>query len=195
MPTPGEVIRAQRERLRLTLDQLGERVGVSGHQIARYESGKQSPRWPDGVVKMARALGLTVDELSGEVSTVDLSGKWHARWQTRRDGKPVIDCHELTAIQANHRVTLDATGDYLWIGDFRIVQTGIVGDFRAVEIGHNYYGVMFLEIRADDLLVGYWAGNHQSGPLGHGAGVLARSSDLADEQIQLAIESGDNPCD
>lgn len=56
-----------RERLKpkLTLEQLSEDVGISVSQLSRFENGKRVPRVPE-LERIAKRLGVTVDELRGE---------------------------------------------------------------------------------------------------------------------------------
>lgn len=55
-------VKVLREGKRLTLKELEELSGVDGSLINRIENGKVTPR-VDTAVKLARALGVSVDEL------------------------------------------------------------------------------------------------------------------------------------
>lgn len=57
----GDNIRNYRRRLKLTQEELGERVGVTWEMISRYERGQSSPINKLG--KIAKALGVSVTEL------------------------------------------------------------------------------------------------------------------------------------
>ncbi len=54
---------AARERAKLSMTDLGERVGVSRRSIYSYESGKSVPR-ENMLRKLAKALGVTAEYLT-----------------------------------------------------------------------------------------------------------------------------------
>ena len=60
----GGIIRTRREELNLSQAELARAAGVHVRQIRRYESGEQQPVLAVAV-KMAAALGVTLDELAG----------------------------------------------------------------------------------------------------------------------------------
>lgn len=48
----------------MTQEQLGKELGVSGHTIARWESGNQQPRLtPMQFKKLIKVLEISIDEL------------------------------------------------------------------------------------------------------------------------------------
>ena len=54
---------------------------------------------------IARALGISIDELAGEdTHRVDLSGDWCACWQTVKDGAEVLNPHQITMRQRGDNV-------------------------------------------------------------------------------------------
>jgi transcriptional regulator with XRE-family HTH domain len=61
--TLGERIKEIRVVQRITQDRLAYKAGVSRVTIGRLESGGQADTSWQNVVKLARAFGLTVDEL------------------------------------------------------------------------------------------------------------------------------------
>ena len=66
----GQLVRSLRERHGLTQDELGKRAGYgtgAGVSISRFESGQLRPG-PDRVAGIAKALGLTSDELEAMAS-------------------------------------------------------------------------------------------------------------------------------
>jgi transcriptional regulator with XRE-family HTH domain len=60
----GPYMKQVRERLKITVATMAEAAGVSPRQINRYESGDQDPTL-DVASRIARRLGLTIDELAG----------------------------------------------------------------------------------------------------------------------------------
>ena len=61
--TVGATIRNARERLDLTQAEAAKLAGLSPPAFNRLEHGKGQPRW-DTMVRVARAFGLTLDELN-----------------------------------------------------------------------------------------------------------------------------------
>ena len=64
--TLGETIQAKRTALGLSQEALAERVGVSRQAVSKWEVGDAVPD-TDKLVPLARALGVSVDELLGNV--------------------------------------------------------------------------------------------------------------------------------
>jgi transcriptional regulator with XRE-family HTH domain len=60
--TIGATVRNARERMKLTQEEAAKRAGMSPPAFNRLERGDGDPRWST-VVKVARAFGLTLDEL------------------------------------------------------------------------------------------------------------------------------------
>ena len=63
----GETIQALRRQKNLTQEQLAELVGVSRQAVSKWELNAALPD-TDKLVPLARALGVSVDELLGNVS-------------------------------------------------------------------------------------------------------------------------------
>ena len=63
----GETIQALRRQKNLTQEQLAELVGVSRQAVSKWELNTALPD-TDKLVPLARALGVSVDELLGNVS-------------------------------------------------------------------------------------------------------------------------------
>lgn len=62
--TLARALKVERAKKGWTQDDLARESGVTVNTIARYESGRNMPSL-DVAVKMARALGCSVDELAG----------------------------------------------------------------------------------------------------------------------------------
>ena len=58
----GNVIRRQRDAMRMTVSQLASRIGVSRNTITNYEAGKTEPNTSD-LMRLADALGCTINDL------------------------------------------------------------------------------------------------------------------------------------
>jgi transcriptional regulator with XRE-family HTH domain len=58
----GERIAATRRELRLSQDQLADRIGLERRSIQRYESGERDPRYTD-LLLIADALAVPVETL------------------------------------------------------------------------------------------------------------------------------------
>lgn len=65
--TIGETIQRLRTKRRLSQEQLAELVGVSRQAVSKWELNAALPD-TDKLVPLARALGVSVDELLGNVS-------------------------------------------------------------------------------------------------------------------------------
>lgn len=64
--TLGTIIQTKRAQRGLSQEQLAEQVGVSRQAVSKWEVGDAIPD-TDKLVPLARALGITVDELLGNV--------------------------------------------------------------------------------------------------------------------------------
>lgn len=64
----GRRIRARREKLGLSQQQLGVKIGTNGNNISNYEIGCSSPNL-ERFTRLCVALGVSADELLG-LSTV-----------------------------------------------------------------------------------------------------------------------------
>lgn len=63
----GETILKYRQERGLSQERLAERVGVSRQAVSKWEVGDAIPD-TDKLIPLARALGITVDELLGNVT-------------------------------------------------------------------------------------------------------------------------------
>jgi transcriptional regulator with XRE-family HTH domain len=60
----AENVRALREVRRLTQAELGARAGIAAASISHFETGQRTPSL-DSIVKLADALGVSIDALVG----------------------------------------------------------------------------------------------------------------------------------
>ena len=67
--TIGDTIQRLRTKRRLSQEQLAELVGVSRQAVSKWELNAALPD-TDKLVPLARALGVSVDELLGNVDAV-----------------------------------------------------------------------------------------------------------------------------
>ena len=86
----GETILKHRQARGLSQEKLSELVGVSRQAVSKWEVGDAIPD-TDKLIPLARALGITVDELLGNVPEEEvqedsaeppLSGHYDASWNT-----------------------------------------------------------------------------------------------------------------
>lgn len=68
--TTGQHIKAARERAGITQVELGDKIGVSGVAIMRYEKDTRQPRL-ETLQRIAAALGVPVQELVEDWSAMD----------------------------------------------------------------------------------------------------------------------------
>ncbi|MBC8537423.1 helix-turn-helix transcriptional regulator [Christensenellaceae bacterium NSJ-63] len=66
----GNKIKECRKKRGVSQEELAKQIGVKRAVISKYETGKISPRL-DMVQKIARALGVSIDELLGDTLYID----------------------------------------------------------------------------------------------------------------------------
>lgn len=191
MGSISENMRTRREAIGLPKSTLARILGVDPKQIDRWEKVNTPPA--DMIPNIATALGFSISELYGVTRVgLDLSGEWHAVWQTTRDGIETLNRHVLNARHAGEFVYLDADGDYDWRADFRIQGSVLKGMYQAVDEGRNESGVMFMTLNhhGSSTAIGRWTGTWADGICGDGFGVIARDSERADQMMKILLESG-----
>ncbi len=188
MPDVGTIIRTRRDALGLEQSDLADRIGSTSTQISRWENGRQEPT-ASSCRALARALGLSTDELLGLVPIgLDLSGTWHAAWDTTRGGEPVIDHHTLEARHRGVEFSFAATGDYLWAGTLRYAEGSLMGAYLATEKDRMFRGALYFMLADDtEAAIGQWTGLWADGLVGGGWGVLARNQHRAGHLMKTVI--------
>lgn len=76
MGTIGEKIRKLRKSQGLTLNDLGEKMGITGSLVGQYERGIVNPK-PETITRFANALGVSATELrfEAEQEQINLAAK------------------------------------------------------------------------------------------------------------------------
>ncbi len=73
-------VKLWRDQRHLTQDQLGALAGLDGKHIGKIERGDQKAVTLERLVKIARALEVTLDSLVSEDAEVSLPLRWTVRW-------------------------------------------------------------------------------------------------------------------
>jgi transcriptional regulator with XRE-family HTH domain len=199
-------IQRYRERKGLTQEQLADLVGVSKRQIGRYEQAESEP--PASIfLKIADVLEVSTAELGGQPpSGPNLGGEWWAAWQTWKDEVERIDIHPMHVRQEGDFLILDgdraqgedaiAIGDYAWRGELRLHRptSTLLGWYESNDEGTNTAGAYYFKLHPQGTHApGYWVGEDYDGIVVHGWGVIARTEELAEQQIAAMIANGSLP--
>ena len=183
----NEVIRQRRSELGMSQGELATKVGVDRRQIRRYESGETQPTL--SVAKtIARALGITVDELAGdETHRIDLTGDWWVCWQSWKDGVEVLNPHQVRISQRGDTAEIIAVtrgtplegGGYMWHGEIRVWDNEVLmGWYIANEAAVRSKGTLYFKLHQHGInAVGRWVGLSYDGPIITGWSALARTED------------------
>lgn len=203
MASYGEILRVRRLVRGLEQKDIAEAAGVGVRTVQRWEDDERQIDFPGTATKVARKLGLTLDELAGIMPIgIELSGQWHARWQTWRYKQPVIDRHSTMIEQSGPRMSMDSDGDYNWHAEMNIVGNHANGTYRSIEVGQEFGGTFHLwlntttdeSLNADaDMMIGHWSGSFFDAPMGGGWGVVGRDPDQAERMIRHLIDHGFAP--
>lgn len=124
--------------------------------------------------------------------TTDLTGLWHALWQTTADGRPSIDSEEVAIeegllpgewwLRNLAMAPENPLGGYLWTGSLVPGRTPghFYGHYSARDPEALWHGVLYLV--ADHTwtrLTGRWTGRNLDSMTATGAAVLARDPQVA----------------
>ncbi|MBF6085304.1 helix-turn-helix transcriptional regulator [Nocardia cyriacigeorgica] len=192
MSSTADVIRVRRLQLRLSQDELGALVGVTGRQVGRYESGDQSPSLAVSV-RLADALRVSLAELAGATPRgIALGGEWWAAWQTWKDDVERIDVHPLDIAQDGEFLQLDGArarsvedGSYQWRGEMRLWDSeALMGWYRASDGGVRSKGTIYMALHPHgDQMAGSWTGLSHQGLIVRGWGAIARDRGQVEQLI------------
>lgn len=204
MSTTKELIGANiayyREAAGLSKEELGEQVRRTRRQISRYEQADQEPT-ATVLDAIADALDVSVAQLLGRKgSGPDLSSLTWASWQTWQDGIERIDTHPMRVIHDGNHLALVGEraqgemaielGDYAWVGEliYRPTTSTLIGWYESNDEGTNYSGGLSFTLHPQGThAIGHWSGPDYDGIHVFGWGVLARSRELAEQQL-LAVK-------
>ncbi len=113
-------LRDARERLGLTQAELAERAGVSRQLVGGVEAGRHTPA-VDAALRLARALGLSVEELFGPSDPPALA----VLGEPLAEGRPVMAGRVGDRLVAAPLASL-ALGDAAWAAPDGVVEGGAV---------------------------------------------------------------------
>jgi transcriptional regulator with XRE-family HTH domain len=199
-----EIIKTRRAELGLSQADLAVEAGVDKRQIRRYEAGETQPTLSVAAA-IARALGLSLDELAGEVTgkRADLSGEWWACWQSWKDGQETINPQhvafrqraDMIEVSSVSRGTAVEDGGYTWQGELRLWDNEILmGWYVANEGAVRSKGTMYFAIhRHGTHMFGRWVGLSYDGPVVTGWSTMARTEEEAVALMDQLRESGKVP--
>ncbi|MGH8898166.1 MAG: helix-turn-helix domain-containing protein [Egibacteraceae bacterium] len=121
--------------------------------------------------------------------SIDLSGTWHAVWETTVEDEFKINTEVLRATQASTRVTIEneqvspenPIGGYLWRADCTLHDNAfLMGTYAALDSNYRQRGVLFYTVhRSGQFMVGRWIGCNYDVDLYDGLTVLAREPEVA----------------
>jgi transcriptional regulator with XRE-family HTH domain len=179
---------------------LAEATGIHLRQIRRYESGEQQPVLAVAV-RLADALGISVDELAGRTAPpLNLTGPWWTAWQTYNDGNELIavqpvemEQHGMTiSIRAIERSQQNVKDGYVWSGALRCWDNRVLmGWYNADEINVRSRGTFFFILHTNgNYMEGRWVGTSYDGPIVTGWAAIARARDQAESIITRLQSQG-----
>src|SRR5215207_6569047 len=179
----GEIIARRRHAVGLSQSALASAAGVHMRQIRRYESGEQQPVLAVAV-RLAAALGVTVDELAGLPSgRVQLDGTWWAAWQTFVAGAERIAAQPMRFSQNASTIEIEGLerGGHVWRGELRVWDGEILMGYYAAADGHprSKFSMFFTLSPSGEEAEGRWVGLSLDGAIVSGHAALARTREEA----------------
>ncbi|MGH8532146.1 MAG: helix-turn-helix domain-containing protein [Gammaproteobacteria bacterium] len=129
---------------------------------------------------------------------IDLSGTWHAVWETTAGDELTINTEVLRVTQFSTRVTIEneqvspenPIGGYLWRADCTVHDnTFLMGTYAALDPNYRQRGVLFYTVhRSGQFMAGRWVGCNYDVDLYDGLAVLAREPEVARVRFDKAFE-------
>jgi transcriptional regulator with XRE-family HTH domain len=199
----GEIIKRRHQELDLSQSELASAAGVHLRQIRRYESGEQQPVLAVAV-RLAAALGVTVNELAGLPSErVQLEGTWWAAWQTFNEGEALIATQPVGLTQHGSTIQIEALerssendrGGYLWRGELRLWDGQVLMGYYAAADGNvRSKGTLYFTVHPQgEYAEGRWVGLSYDGPIISGLAALARTREEAQAAISRLAHADSQP--
>lgn len=190
----SEVIRRRRTELGMSQAELAKRANIDKRQVRRYEAGESFPSLPIAVA-LAKALGITTDELAGqEPHRVNLAGDWWASWQTSKDGEEVVTLQVVKVRQNGENLKLETAtrgievedGGYHWRGELRLWDNEILMGWYAANDGAvRSKGTLYFVLHPHgQQMSGRWVGLSHDGDIMTGWAAMARDESRPPEIIQ-----------
>ncbi|MGH8884061.1 MAG: helix-turn-helix domain-containing protein [Egibacteraceae bacterium] len=132
-----------------------------------------------------------------DAAGIDLSGTWHAVWETTVEDELNINTEVLRVEQAGNHVVLqneavspaNPIGGYLWRADCTLHDNAfLMGSYTAIDPNDRQRGVMFYTVhRSGQLMVGRWVGCTYDTDIYDGLTVLAREPEVARVRFDKAF--------
>ncbi len=69
----GSFVREERNKLGLSVHEAAERWGLTESALYMIERGERTKLQPDTLVKLARGLGLTIEDLLGKTTPQEIA--------------------------------------------------------------------------------------------------------------------------
>ncbi|MBV9852100.1 MAG: hypothetical protein JO250_20740 [Armatimonadetes bacterium] len=127
----------------------------------------------------------------------DLTGLWHALWQTTAEGRPNINTEVVRLQQRGPELWLENTGrspenpigGYLWRGE-GVLYNGqyLIGSYAAAEQSVIAKGSLYFVLNpGGDYLVGKWVGCNLDSTFTWGFGVFAKDKERGMAKLRLLL--------
>jgi hypothetical protein len=141
-----------------------------------------------------------IDKVSGKKrKKVNLTGTWYAAWQTRVEGKEVLNTELIEVKQKGTKITLfnkekspeNKLGGYFWRGECRIYNNEqIIGYYLPVEDNIASKGSLYFTLnRVGNFMVGKWVGCNYDCVLIWGFGVIAKEREFARQKLEQLVHA------
>jgi transcriptional regulator with XRE-family HTH domain len=146
----SKIITKRRKELHMTQRELAEKLNVTDKTISRWEVGKS---YPDATIlpALAKVLNISIDELFGDTSKVDLSTSENDKVDYKQITKFRICCIISLALLITGFVILDTTNfignidSIQWILLYAISFILIVGSIVLMVVGIVWYIAFYKE--------------------------------------------------